>query len=238
MHKQKVWIFGDSFGDPDYNTASNYSWVKELATLYDVTNFAHRGVGADWVIKQLCDATVNKDLSDTILIVLMPSVVRLNLSFYKQPSDQVYTTMIALPKNQDQLELIQPYIKHKEFVESMFTYYVDRDFTNRELMKSIGIIKLYSSLFKKTLVWNIDDDLPDNLATIVVNTDNFYYVNCGLYSISKQEGIIVKHGTDYRANHLSYDNHVIMLQELTNWINNGTQITLSNFRRDIQSVGT
>ena len=47
---KKLWIFGDSFADPDYNIdgAEHYQWCKRLKQNYEVTNMAVYGSGPQW----------------------------------------------------------------------------------------------------------------------------------------------------------------------------------------------
>tara|TARA_B100000925_G_C21865007_1_gene411684 strand:+ start:66 stop:791 length:726 start_codon:yes stop_codon:yes gene_type:complete len=236
--KDKIWIFGDSYGDPNcIKDPNSFSWVSELHKTYDVTNFCIRGTGANYTIANFNDQvhSYKSNLKDINLIFIIPSVYRLNFSFYKKAGDQVLTKFIVngdtMPSKRDKInKKIKLYSKkYKDFVNNFFKYYLYPNYSNDTLLKIIGNISLYSRQFKSVLCYVVNDK-PTVDINKIINYDNFYFVDSMLSDISNAESIgQVRLGEDNRNNHFNEHNNKVMFEQTTNWINDRKPFDISEF---------
>lgn len=227
---KSVWIFGDSYSDINYDLGNEFTWVKSLHKKYNVTNFSRSGTGPDWSLELLHNKILNTDkeiLKNISIIFLISDVYRFNFSFYNESKHQVlYSYMIDLYNLRNTSivdEEISQYKKYRKFCKSHFTYVCgEPTYWEISMTKIIGALSIYSKLFEKILVWpifyttNID----------ILPTENFLYVTCPLYDIEK---ISYDYHCDTRANHISKENHVVMLEALSNWIDDNESIDCSKF---------
>ena len=234
--KEKIWIFGDSYGDPScIKDPNSFSWVSELQKNYDVTNFCVRGTGANYTIANFNRQVDNSNLKDINLIFIIPSVYRLNFSFYKKVGDQVLTKYIVngdtTPSKRDKInKKIKLYSKkYKDFVNNFFRYYLYPDYSKDTLLKIIGNISLYSPQFKSVLCYVVNNKPVVNINKLV-NNDNFCFVDSMLSDISNSEPIgQVKLGEDDRNNHFNEHNNKVMFEQINKWINDRAPIDISKF---------
>lgn len=243
---QEVWLFGDSYAQtepPQYDTTiyqtnkDFVSWPNRLKKTYNLKNFAQGGTGPSWSLNLLHNEIIkNNNLKDVNLIFFISAIWRLDLAFYKNVGDQCLTSKIPAPDynminfgwdifdiTDVEKKAIKPYLHHKTFVKDLWKYYLLTDsFQNTELLKIIGNLKLYSELFKKVLVWPIFHKSLLN----VQSTANFYFVKELLFEIEKDP---FGYGIDHRHNHLSEENHAIMLKQISDWIDYSIPIDINKF---------
>ena len=230
--KEKVCIFGDSFSDPTYMENNTYSWPTELAKIYDVNNFSIRGTGPEWSLDRLLEqielAGVDK-IKDVNLIFLISNPLRFDFKFYQHPRDQVaFEYLSGQIKSKVGDGLILPYLNHGKFIKNFSKYYLGERIdlhVGKEMIKYVGALKLAAKLFKKTLAWTIFHKITiDNCSS-----ENFTLVD-ELPLLQIEPGFPCAFGSDTRANHLSEDNHVVMLEQLSNWIKHAIPIDVAKFR--------
>ena len=225
--KKKVWIFGDSFSDPSYKLNDTISWPFEIANKYDVINFSYSGTGPDWSLELLQKNIKQLDkssLKNINLIFFISCIYRFNFNFYNHHGDQVLSKFIISwgTLNKHVKREIKQYLPYQNFCKKFFSYYANSNlFEEQALLKIIGNLKLYEPMFNKILVWPLfqEIDLP-------VSSNNFCYVDKSLSSYEKSYG----YHMDNRNNHLSPENHEIMLEQLSNWIDHNKPIESSKFQ--------
>lgn len=236
-HKEKIWIFGDSYGDTTcIKDKNSFSWVEELTNYYNVTNFCVRGSGANCTIANFNKQvdTYKNSLKDINLIFIIPSIYRLNFSFYKKEEDQVLTKFIVdndRTSNDKVNKKIKFYTKkYREFVNNFFKYYVYHNYRSDTLLKIIGNVSLYSPLFSSVLCFVVD---PAGLSTNInklVNKDDFHFMDTCLSDISDAEMVgRVNIGEDGRNNHLNEHNNKVMYQQISKWLSHRILIDTSQF---------
>jgi hypothetical protein len=228
--KKKVWIFGDSYSDSVNYIQNDYpTWPIELAKKYDVKNFSLQGTGPDWSLSLLNENMKSQglgNLKDVTVIFLVSNPFRFNFSFYDPPGNQVLLPFIGKYSDIGEYHKteIKKYSKYFKFYKDFLKYYAyEETWVGTAVVKITGSLKLYEHFFKKILVWPVFD-MPKFLT--VPQTGKFYYVNKKLYDIESKK---YKIGADPRSNHLSKENHVVMLEQLSNWIEYNTPIDLSKF---------
>ena len=249
VQKEKIWMFGDSYGDAQSSVDPNsFSWVRELHKSYDVLNFCMKGTGADYTISNFIEKVdnIDNDLKDTDLIFIIPFVYRFNFSFFRKVSDQALITYIIddddTPTKDDTFnKSIKLYKKqYGDFINKFFKYYLyfndDNNvqrYANDTIHKIIGSISLYSQLFKSVLCFIVNDKPTTNINNLI-NNDNFYFVDEKLFDISNAEinspvEIYNKIGEDPRNNHLNEHNNKVMFEQITKWINDKKPFDITKF---------
>lgn len=243
---KEVWIFGDSYAQKEpaiFKSTKNLTnltdssfttWPNQLEKKYNIKNFAKGGTGPSWSLNKLLEQIENTDknnLKNINVIFLVSAIWRLDLLFYKSESDQFLTTIIPseelwnIKKTKEIKKAVSPYSAQKNFVKDLWKYYLLTDtYEKIELTKILGAVNLYSSFFEKILVWPIFNKFKTD---INYSNNNFYYINNLLFDIEKDP---YGCGYDPRRNHLSKENHNIMTQQLTNWIDNCKIIDINEFK--------
>lgn len=249
---EKVWIFGDSYAqrNPIITESTKHlvdlefkTWPLMMEDRFNVENFAKGGTGPSWSINQLLNKISSIDdlqqLKQVNVIFFISAIWRLDLSFYTQPSDQHLTAQIPAPNvdminrgwnifnlNYESSRRVKPYSSHKRFVSDLWKYYLLNDtFQQTEIIKSIGAIKLLSTFFKKVLVWPV---FHKPVLDIDYSNDNFYYIKDILFGIEQDP---FEFGKDPRQNHLTNENHLIMFEELKNWVVDSKTVNIDRFIR-------
>jgi hypothetical protein len=223
MLVEKLWIFGDSYSDPR-SSLGKASWVDKIAQLYSVENFSCRGTGPDWSLNcfyQQLATHQHTDLSQVNLIFFISDPFRFNFSFYTTPEDQVLYWHIFQSRSslKDQH---QQYRKYQNFMIDFFKYSAySVDFPSIETNKIIGSLCIHQDKFKKILAWPLFFDAPQSF-----HSERFSCVGTALCSFEKKANL----NEETRANHLSPENHKVMLEQLCNWIDHGTVIDTSQFK--------
>jgi hypothetical protein len=215
-----VWIFGDSFADPNYandlhQTVNLDSWPNRLAQTYTVENFARSGTGPDYSLNLLLDALVeHQDRTHDISVIYLASDnMRLNLvnRFYQNPSQQVHLIDIA---NKE--------IKHSGymFAKNIFQYLITEEWNRREIVKQFGSINSLAGCFKRVAYIPVTGGYPlyDDLYTVADNLSYVSYVdNHALVNISISEPEYSA-GIDPRSNHFSPRCHDYLYNSFDRWL--------------------
>ena len=240
---EKLWIFGDSYADPDcdYDTEQFVTWPKQLAKKYDVKNFATGGTGPQWSFEKfinerdrLCTSnSKNAIKKQTSVLFLLSAYMRLPFAFHKHPSMQWSST---LPDQKKFREITHTTKWHYEWLRAFHKFYImNPDFSHwhkTESMKYVYLLNELSHEFKKIHVINI-----------------FKHSKLDYYPIRKQENFFLtvepladtelgyekykeRDGFDTRPNHFSEVNHNAMADAVINWMENNQQISFEKFQKN------
>lgn len=228
---EKVILYGDSYADPYDNFNFRYSWPRELAKLVNLDNRARMGWGPNSVCEDLSNLIYTReasDLKDTILIIFLPESVRFNFSFYKTKKDQVFGQL----RNSSSKGFIDNFLETYTEKDFEFVARFNEEYSGKienlqlEEFKHLGFINSISKFFKKVLVWRTDLPLEHNydsmkyffdridIAPVDTTTISLIYEAPGDFLFTQ----------DRRINHISIENHEVMLEQLTNWIFNNKKI--------------
>lgn len=245
--REKIWVFGDSYGDlKSIVNPNSFSWAQSLSKKYKVENFCERGSGVSYSLNLLNKKVSyhkNLELKNTNLIFIIPEVSRINFKFFNNPHDQVYTTDIIRfikPKYDDRSNKNLNYYREKysEFVKNFFKFYIwaDPDYYQNTLLKTAGNIFLYKTMFKSILCFTVNTSISF-LDKNNLNDDNFYFFNYPLFEISKSEecGNITQIGSEIRNHHLNESNNRVLYEQVCDWIDNRFPIDLNKFDRSLFS---
>ncbi len=226
MSNEIIYIFGDSYAEvTQFNHYYwEYSWPRKLATQFNVKNYAAGGTGPQDVCAKLHDIVTfsNKSkLADSSAIIVLPDISRYNFSFYQSSADHVLGQITSSTDKFFTDEYLKKYnIDTIEFILNFRKYYLEHSIN--WLIEEARYLSYFDNIaqyFKKTLV------LPVNPLMSNYQYSNIDIAPIDLESIAKHEkNINIIRGLDSRLNHLSLDNHNIMLEQLCNWIINKTPI--------------
>ena len=200
----KLWIFGDSYADPDFDRAGigDHMWVKQLEKHFDVQNYARRGTGPDWSLNILLGLLPVTE--PTNLLWLGTSISRPNLNCI-EPEEQV--SAISWCDTQNEYEFL--------FNQLMAT----PDWCNTEEHKQFCAINSITHQFNKVLympVHSINSEMVNNINI----ADNFHLLDDNLINISVSEPeYAMVSGPDYRSNHFSQYNHNRLLEKTLEILN-------------------
>jgi len=202
---QKVWILGDSYAqacDGDETT-----WPSMLSKKYNVSNHALGGTGPDYMLKTLYLLLYKHDIEhikNSVMIIYMSKMSRLNFKFLKNPSESVKIPQTKRHK------------QHSFLLTFFFKYYY---FFNEQsiYMSHLGnyaLLKEMSKLFKKILV------IPAFRKPTLLN-DQFTINNDEKFTIGKGMPIFYhdQKGIDHnKVNHMREENHNIVYNMTVDWI--------------------
>ena len=223
---KKVWIFGDSYSDPRHYTSNNFSWTQEIEKNFKVNNFSYYGSGPEWSYELFTKKVKENNTNDISLIFFISDPFRFNFSFYKNVESQALFKFITF-KNKRNMNVrlkLRTYESYSKFCKQFFkNYAMQENFLENQIIKTIGGIKIYENIFEKILIWpiffNVDSDFSSIKTTVIKKS---------LSSLEKN----YDYGEDYRANHLSFENHQTMISQLSNWVNFNTPIDISKFKKN------
>lgn len=223
----RIWIYGDSYSDPDY-PFGDYAgcWLEQLSADYNIKNSSLAGTGPDYSIEQMMKQLSDVD-KDDCLIFVVSWPARFNLkNFYTKDQYQVNSTHIDRVTERIKTEFLINPNTGIEFLRNIFKYqYPTNELLHTETLKHIALINSLSNKFKRILIWPVlDIEYPGRLF------DNVTLVEQGIGNISnKDHPHKSRLGTDPRRNHLSLPNHNIMYNQLKQWIEIGTAPDTTQF---------
>ena len=200
----KLWIFGDSYADADFDRAGIGAdmWVKQLENHFDVQNHARRGTGPDWSLNILLDLL--PVLEPTNLLWIGTSISRPNLNCI-EPEEQ--TSAISWADHHSEYEFL--------FNQLMAT----PDWCKTEEHKQFSAINSITHQFNKVLympVHPINTEMVNNIDI----ADNLHLFDNNLIDISVSEPEYAQvDGPDYRSNHFSQYNHNLLLEKTLDILN-------------------
>jgi hypothetical protein len=229
MNDQKIYIFGDSYAETRDNKRHQlfeYSWPRKLETAFDVANFAVGGSGPQDVcidLHNLVSTTDKQTLERSIAIIVLPDISRYNFSFYNKRNhsvfgqlndnhtiDHFFTQEFLDNYSQDKLEFILNF--RKFYLEHSINWAIEE-------VKYLSYFDNIATCFKQTLVISVNALLSNQ------TYQNIDIAPIDLESISKHDMIgNAGFGHDNRLNHISLENHNVMLEQLFDWIVNRTPI--------------
>lgn len=222
-----VYIFGDSFADPDhtYAAAPNYLWVEELKEKFTVYNFAKKGTGPEWQNDILLKLVNSKNLKNSNLLYIMSHTQRRNWCFL-EPSNQFYIPYIMSPDEEGRFDKqdAKKYSKYSKWLKNHSKY----DGVNEDLkiLNAYGFVSICSQHFNKTIFWPVFQKIPKKF---LKNTQKFDTIEKTLFEISEEEN----YPDVNKNNHLHKINHEIMLNQITKWMQADNNIDTSKFRKNI-----
>ena len=229
-----VYIFGDSFSDPDhdYAVAGNYKWAEELSKKYNIKNLSKKGTGPEYQIKNLINLirkTPPEELAQSKLIFFVSDPMRKYWKFLKPKHQYLIPYIIHPSHRQNNFDLFcqtKDYLKYNIFLRNYDGYKGIQP--NEELIIFYNSLYSFAHRFSNTLVWPCFHCIPETF--LINNTHNFNTINTSLIDISSAENV-----DDKQKNmHLHFLNHQIMLEQLSNWIDKNTHIDVKKFRSNIE----
>tara|TARA_Y100000004_G_C8883618_1_gene398710 strand:+ start:22 stop:825 length:804 start_codon:yes stop_codon:yes gene_type:complete len=237
----KIIIFGDSYADPEDNLKENKdvtTWYELLSKKYQIKNFGKAGTGPHYSFTKYYKFISKKqNLNEWICIFLLSGEDRIN--FYGAPKDSNNINWDFEKKESwwatgDNLE------KEKRFYENFkseidFFFLTMHDDLIWSNFKNLGFLYMNSLLLgMKTIVFYtcglkiLNDMIYENFFKL--NTSHFHLSTKELGTVASEE-IIDKQELDgysyhdYRRNHLSQENHIILYENIKNMIKNKNELT-------------
>jgi hypothetical protein len=230
MSSPELWIFGDSFADPNHDQNS-YAWPIQLINHFNVKNFAFQGTGLDWSLQQFIKQTrqyKKEDLKSINILFLLSSLYRFNFSFLK-PQDQVYRFASMGTEEADKY-FEKNYIVYKKFYEQFLKYYIfHSSYEETEFLKTISYINLWSKYFNKCLIWNIfpNSSIPETIdVDLLPQNDKIQIIIEPLFTLSTKKKFA--YGMDKRANHLDEHLHPIMVKSFVDFFKHNQSVNFRN----------
>ena len=237
----KIIIFGDSFGDPDYNKKKATAWY-EMFKGYEVTNHCLAGTGPHYSIKNYYDFIRNEPYKDECIIIFLLSgedriafpnadpqhISHINWDFVADQSWFADNSKLVKEK--------EYYHKHRLEIDYMFK--TMRDELLWSNYKNLSMLWMNSFLFNiKTISCFIsyphasiygltlkEISLLFRSRLALTDNDNFLLYPYSLVSISEGEPKSMKE-PDKRRNHLSQHNHEILYNNLNAFLNGSNNFT-------------
>jgi len=221
-----VWIYGDSYSDPDYPFGEYAGcWLETLGKEYRLHNYSLAGTGPDYSIEQMMKNLSSVD-KDDCLIFVVSWPARFNLkNFYRSDKNQVNSTHIDHVTERIKTEFVDA-DTGVDFLRNIFKYqYPTNELLHIETLKHISLINSLSNRFKRILIWPVEDTVYSGRLF-----DNVTLVEQGIGNISYNDHPHKSRlGTDPRRNHLSLPNHNTMYNQLKQWIDHGTAPDTTQF---------
>ena len=215
MSKQRIWIYGDSFSDENYNSKNNVSWPILLSEKYTVVNRSQQGLSPDRLITYLLEDITNHRMSDDILIFIMPHEGRFDFEFLLD-----YSHSHVIHHIPDRIDL---YKNQTRFIESFYTLFATDELLTLYTVKNSLVVEQLSKFFKKHLIWptGVPVDQIYNVSQVTTSLSTI--------SLSEENCPLTNGGKDTRACHLNEENNYIMFKLLQDWIDNDIIIDTNRF---------
>ena len=200
------WLFGDSFFDlPGYENDKVY-WVDLLT---DVKNLALGGTGPHHMLP-LIEKTVPIMDKDDVIICHISERERITFPSELPDDQMMYITKNGLESGYDGKDIELYYKNNKEHIDFAFNTF-DKII---EGLPQYTVSYLYS-LDIRSIVF-----CSSPLSHRPKNTDTFHLSEYSLFEVSKKEyrnfDIDLRGIIDYRNNHLSEENHHILVEYIHN----------------------
>lgn len=227
---EKVWIFGDSYSSAEFKDPT--AWPHKLAERYDINNFSISGTGPEYMIKlfkeQLNAPDLNiNELKDINLIFFLSHDSRKDFSFLTNPSHQCITRHV----DQFSRPEYKHYKKQKPFLEKFYIEYYDYNrLDDFDHLKYVGIIKEFSRFFKKVLIIPVFDRRTISILYNKFNSTIEDHRNC-TYARGPILFDIEEEINTNAPNHYGPENHILMYEQLVNWIDNNIPFDSNNLKK-------
>lgn len=234
----KIIIFGDSFADPEDKSEENkdvIAWHEFLNREYEIINHAKSGTGPHYSFKEYYSFISNKkiDFKDYICIFLISGEDRIH--FHGANPQSITHINWDFDKKKSWWAEDKNLIKEKRYYENFkseidFLFLTMHDELKWSNFKNLGFLHMNSLLLGlKTIVFCtfgikiLSKMAYENFTKL--NSSNFYLNSKELGLIAHEEFIDIEETdgydyVDYRRNHLSQENHIILYDNIKNIINN------------------
>jgi len=226
---KRVWIFGDSYADPNWDKESfeHETWYEMLAKQYEYNNFAKAGTGPHYSMKEFYRRYKQFDKEDLIIWVLSgEDRIQFHLPKKYRTNEHTDTMLVHDSywdfKNQEMKcnDYFDPsfYQSHKDQMSyTMKTF--EREVINSN-KKNESFLYTISRIHKcKIYIFFLDYD--NSYMKDVFNDELFYIHPMALQDISKNEYRNPGepfHEDNKRNNHLSEENHKVMHELIHNFV--------------------
>jgi len=219
-----IWIFGDSFSDPNYKFNDEDTWYNliESETSIQIKNFSIAGVGLNYCVSKYKDNILNYS-SDDYLIFLLPDHSRLDLCYLDNPNLSANTLLISRNLiNVNDLSNTFFKVNFKKIKKDYDSYY-KLNLHENLIYFYLSYILMTCKIFKKVFLIGCNE----NFYTYDVKTfiedhvqENTYFYPTSLLDISSNE--LINKSTmflkDHRNNHLSENNHMLFKNVICNFL--------------------
>jgi len=199
---ERVTIYGDSFADPKYEPKSLHpTWYGLLKKEgYDVTNLGKSGSGPMFSFKHMYQNAHSYNEKD-IIVFILSGVNRLCITGNHKEDAEMYD---SIEEDVDLFEILKDELTYGNWKYESFLYALSR----KQCRVFTYFLTYEESFFKSSL------------------NDGRYYCHhedlenaCWNEYIEEERSRDASDDQHFRSNHLSAENHVIMYQQITNFIN-------------------
>lgn len=231
---KKVWIFGDSYADLNFNTAKIDSWPLLLEKNYNVNNYALAGSGPEFSLQRLyteLQGLSNEESKEISVVFLISNVTRYNFSFLK-PFQQSIVRYVTFDKSDERLDAgararINSLFDKKKisFIRDFFKYYHFHQHDDMNLLKILGALRALSNRFEKVLCASCFSEIPEY---IPIHDGNFYlFSHTELYKLGRHNYGFEE---DPRSNHIDNWQHPVFAEQIENWLLHDTLIDFEKIK--------
>jgi len=200
--KTKLWIFGDSFADPNYNPTNNFLvYHYALEKHFEVQNYAKAGSGPEWSLQtflRLDREMCFDEKKNTNILFIASDWTRFNFKFIKDPTEQVFALRSALGRKK--YPFWAKYKKYINFIDWFIRYYVD--YNDTFALQNMLLVKHYSRHYNKCIYWPVFTAIEKEVRELY-NSKNFYIPDYILDTIHIPEPF----GKGTYPNHMSKESH-------------------------------
>ena len=220
-----IWLFGDSFFDlPSYETSLIY-WVDLLSEKANTYNLAKGGTGPHYMLP-LIESQLHKIKKDDVIICHISDKWRITFPSEIIPKDQ----MMQITRkgcNSNNKVLLEYYENNKNSINFSFE-------TFEKLIDELPqyTLSFLYSLNIKTIVFSSGLKAETRERFRLLNNDIFHLSGNDLFDVSSNEFTEFNrdwfNALDLRNNHLSEENHYILVEYINNVLSN--KKTLPKFK--------
>lgn len=237
---QKIAIFGDSYAVSGFTERFNYqkTWVDLLEHDFIIENFAETGCGPDFQLMKFREY-FKTDRSNDIVIFVLPHHLRLFLSD-TDPVEHVYSFVYLHnkikgigQKIKDRLKVLldsnrnnsyEEYKKrHSLFLDLWYEKFLKvGSYLETEPLKIAALVSKYRKRCKKVILLPVHPFTEED--KMLCRENNFYISDLCLRTLDESENVDINkikknNGIDYRAGHMSIENHTKVFIHLKDIIN-------------------
>ena len=208
-------IIGDSYSDINVKKNNETTYLDLLEQNFEIRNYSYHGVGPQYIIEKLTDKVIGD-----FLFVILPDVRRIKFNYLKDKNIASPVAIWRQLKTQGTYDFPKSFEKYEDKYEQIYMDFEAFESSNMfNILPSLYvqyIISFYQK-FTKLLIW------PTSNYNLQINylPDNCKIILKSLNDISKEENVrkksIKNYGQDFRNNHLSKDNHIIMYNFLIDY---------------------
>ena len=195
---KRITIYGDSFADPKY-IRTHPTWYRLLEDDgYEVTNLGESGSGPMFSFKHMY-RNAHRYIDEDLIVFILSGVNRLCITSDHEKDAQLFDNI-----DEDLKKILRDELTYGNWKYESFLYALSRE--------------------QRCKIFTYFLDLEESYFKTKLNNDN-YYCHCeGLADVSWKEYVKEERERDasddihFRANHLSEENHILMYQQITNFM--------------------